>query len=142
MASFNKVVLLGNLTRDVELRYTPSGAAVTNIGLAMNDKRKKGDEWIDEPVFIDVTLWSRNAEIASEYLSKGSPVLIEGRLKREEWEKDGVKHSKILVVGETLQLLGTKGDKKPKKETASSTVGSEPSAAATPPEGSAEDIPF
>ena len=82
MASFNRVILLGNLTRDLELRYLPSGMAVTDIGLAVNDRRKNANgEWIEETTFVDVTLWGRTAEVASEYLSKGSPVFIEGRLK-------------------------------------------------------------
>ena len=82
MASFNRVVLMGNVTRDIELKYLQSGTAVTELGLAMNDRRKtQSGEWVDEPVFVDVTLWGRTAEIASEYLSKGAPVFIEGRLK-------------------------------------------------------------
>jgi single-strand DNA-binding protein len=108
MASFNRVVLVGNLTRDPELRYIPSGMAVSDIGLAVNDRVKRGDQWVEEPVFVDITLWGRTAEIANEYLSKGSPVLIEGRLKLDRWEKDGQKHSKLKVVGERLQLLGTR----------------------------------
>jgi len=110
MASFNRVILLGNLTRDPELRYTPSGTAVTDIGLAVNDRRKGANgEWIEEVTFVDVTLWGRTAEIASEYLGKGSPTLIEGRLKLDTWEKDGKKNSKLKVVAERLQLIGTRG---------------------------------
>src|SRR5277367_1474558 len=110
MASFNRVILLGNLTRDPELRYIPSGMAVTEIGLAVNDRRKgPNGDWIEETTFVDVTLWARQAEIASEYLSKGSPVLIEGRLKLDTWEKDGKKNSKLRVVGERMQLLGGRG---------------------------------
>jgi len=106
MASFNRVVLVGNLTRDPELRYIPSGTAVSDIGLAVNDRVKRGDQWVDETTFVDITLWGRTAEIANEYLSKGSPVLIEGRLKLDRWEKDGQKHSKLKVIGERLQMLG------------------------------------
>ncbi len=110
MASFNRVILVGNLTRDPELRYIPSGTAVCDVGLAVNDRRKTASgEWIDETTFVDVTLWSRTAEVASEYLSKGSPVLIEGRLKLDTWEKDGKKNSKLRVVAEKMQMLGTKG---------------------------------
>ena len=111
MASFNRVILVGNLTRDVELKYLQSGSAVAEIGLAVNDRRKNQQtgEWIEEPVFVDITLWGRTAEIASEYLSKGSPVLIEGRLKYDTWEKDGQKRSKLRVVGESLQMLGQRG---------------------------------
>ena len=110
MASYNRVVLVGNLTRDPELRYIPSGTAVTEIGLAVNDRRKNAaGEWIDETTFIDITLWGRQAEIASEYLNKGSSVLIEGRLKLDTWEKDGKKNSKLRVVGERMQMLGSRG---------------------------------
>jgi single-strand DNA-binding protein len=110
MASFNRVILMGNLTRDVELRYTGSQLAVTDIGLAVNDKRKNQQgEWIEEVTFVDITLWGRTAEIAAEYLTKGSPVLIEGRLKLDSWEKDGKKNYKLKVVGENMRLLGSKG---------------------------------
>ncbi len=110
MASFNRVILVGNLTRDPELRYIPSGTAVTDIGLAVNDRRKNAQgEWVDETTFVDVTLWARLAEIASEYLNKGSPVLIEGRLKLDTWEKEGKKQSKLRVVGERMQMLGGRG---------------------------------
>jgi single-strand DNA-binding protein len=109
MASYNRVILVGNLTRDPELRYIPSGTAVTDVGLAVNDRRKNSDgQWVDETTFVDVTLWARQAEVASEYLSKGSPVLIEGRLKLDSWEKDGQKFSKLRVVGERMQMLGSR----------------------------------
>jgi single-strand DNA-binding protein len=109
MASFNRVVLLGNLTRDIELRYIGSGTAVTDIGLAVNDRVKKNDQWVDETTFVDITLWGRTAEVANEYLSKGSSVLIEGRLKLESWEKDGQKRTKLKVIGERMQMVGGKG---------------------------------
>jgi single-strand DNA-binding protein len=111
MASYNRVVLLGNLTRDPELRYLQSGTAVTDIGLAVNDRRKNANgEWVDEVTFVDVTLWARTAEIASEFLTKGAPALIEGRLKLDSWEtNDGQKRSKLKVVGERLVLVGGRG---------------------------------
>ncbi len=111
MASYNRVVLVGNLTRDPELRYTPSSMAVTDIGLAVNDKRKNANgEWVEETTFVDVTLWGRTAEVASEYLKKGAPVLIEGRLKLDQWDdkESGQKRSKLKVVGEKMQMLGGK----------------------------------
>ncbi len=80
------------------------------LGMAMNRRYKDKDgNWVDEPTYVDVTLWSRTAEIAGEYLSKGSPVLIEGHLKLDTWEKDGKKNYKLRVVGDTMQLLGTRG---------------------------------
>jgi single-strand DNA-binding protein len=96
------------LTRDPELRYIPSGTAVSDIGLAVNERVKRGDQWVEEATFVDITLWGRTAEVANEYLSKGSPVLIEGRLKLDRWEKDGQKHSKLKVIGEELRMLGTR----------------------------------
>ena len=110
MASFNRVILVGNLTRDIDLRHTPGGMSVTELGLAVNDRRKNAQgEWIEETTFVDVTLWGRTAEVASEYLSKGSSVLIEGRLKLDSWEKDGKKNYKLRVIGETMQMLGGRG---------------------------------
>ena len=110
MASFNRVILLGNLTRDVEVRYLQSGTAVADVGLAVNDRRKgQNGEWIEETTFVDVTLWGRTAEVAGEYLSKGSPILVEGRLKYDTWEKDGQKRSKLSVVCERMQMVGSKG---------------------------------
>ncbi len=108
MASFNRVILLGNLTRDPELRYTPSGIPVMDIGLAVSERRKNPNgEWVDEPVFVEVTLWGRTAEVASEYLSKGSPVLVEGRLRLDTWEtSDGQRRSRLRVVAERMRMLG------------------------------------
>jgi len=110
MASFNRVILLGNLTRDIEVRYLQSGMAVADVGMAVNDRRKgQNGEWIEETTFVEVTMWGRTAEVAAEYLSKGSPILIEGRLKYDTWEKDGQKRSKLSVVCERMQMVGTKG---------------------------------
>jgi len=109
MANLNKVFLIGNLTRDPELRYTPGGAAVCTLGLAVNRrfKTKQGDNR-DETLFIDVTTWAKRAELCSQYLSKGRPVFVEGRLRLESWTgSDGQKRSKIGVVAENLQFLGS-----------------------------------
>jgi single-strand DNA-binding protein len=109
MASFNKVILLGNLTRDPEVRYTPKGTAVTELGMAVNRVYSgENGEKREETTFVDVTLWGRTAEIAGEYLKKGRPVFIEGRLQLDTWDdkQSGQKRSKLKVVGEGLQLLG------------------------------------
>jgi single-strand DNA-binding protein len=109
MASFNKVILLGNLTRDPELRHIPNGTAVTDVSIAVNDRRKTPNgEWVEEVTYVDVTLWGRTAEIACEFLSKGSPLLVEGRLKLDSWETDGQKRTKLKVIGEKLQLIDSK----------------------------------
>ena len=111
MASYNRVILIGNLTRDPDLRYTPSGMPVCEIGLAVNDRRKTPEgEWVEEATFIDVTLWAKQAETCSQFLTKGSPVLIEGRLKLDQWEQEGQKRSKLRVVGERMQMLGTRAN--------------------------------
>ena len=110
MASFNRVILLGNLTRDVQFRKTPQGTSVAEIGLAVSYRVKRNGEWVDEATFVDVVLWGRLAEIASEYLSKGSPALFEGRLKLDMWEsKEGQKRSKLRVVAERMQMVGSRG---------------------------------
>ena len=110
MASFNRVILVGNITRDIELKYTQGGMAVTELGLAVNDRRKNANgDWVEDTTFVDVTLWGRTAEVASEYLSKGSPILVEGRLKLDTWETDGQKRSKLRVVCDRMQMLGGGG---------------------------------
>ena len=108
MASYNRVILVGNLTRDIELKYTQGGTAVTDIGLAVNDRRKSsGGDWVEETTFVEFTMWGRTAEVASEYLSKGSPIMIEGRLKLDTWETDGQKRSKLRVICERMQMLSS-----------------------------------
>lgn len=109
MASFNKVLLMGNLTRDPELTYTASGAAVASFGLAVNRKYKVDNEWKDEVCFLDITVWAKQAENCAEYLHKGSPVFLEGRLKQTDWEtQDGQKRKKLEVVASNIQFLGKK----------------------------------
>ena len=107
MANLNKVMLIGNLTRDPELRYTPKGTAVAELGLAVNRVRNNDQgERIEETTFIDVTLWARQAELAQQYLGKGRPVYIEGRLQMDTWDdkNTGQKRSKLKVVGENMQF--------------------------------------
>ncbi|MEQ8848380.1 single-stranded DNA-binding protein [Botrimarina sp.] len=156
MASYNRVVLVGNLTRDPELRYIPSGTAVSEIGLAVNDRVKKGDQWVDETTFVDVTLWARTAEVANQYLSKGSPVLIEGRLKLDQWEKDGQKRSKLRVVADKMQMLGGRegggsggggaprggGRSAPRQDSYDDYGGADEYGSAAPTAPPEDDIPF
>lgn len=114
MASFNKVILVGNLTRDPEVRYIPSGTALCELGLAVNRSwfDKASNSRKEETTFVDVTLWGRTAEIAGEYLSKGRSVLIEGRLQLDTWDdkETGKKRSKLRVVGEQMTMLGGRGE--------------------------------
>jgi len=114
MASYNKVILLGNLTRDPQVRYTPSGSAVAEIGLAVNRywTDKQSNTRREETTFVDVTLWNRDAEVAGEYLAKGRSVLIEGRLQLDTWDdkQTGQKRSKLRVVAERMQMIGGRGE--------------------------------
>jgi len=106
MSSLNKVILIGNLTRDPELRYTPSGMALCKFGLAVNRKFKEKEE----VTFVDITAWGKTGEISSEYLSKGRQVCIEGRLTYSQWETDdGQKRSKLEVTAENVIFLGGRG---------------------------------
>ena len=112
MANFNKVMLMGNVTRDIELRYTPKGTAVADIGLAVNRVRTSdGGERIEETTFVDVTLWGRTAEVAHQYSGKGKPLFVEGRLHMDSWDDKatGQKRSKLKVVADNIQLMGAPG---------------------------------
>ena len=111
MSSFNKVMIMGNVTRDIEVRYTPKGTAVTDIGVACNRRVKQGEEWVDETTFVDVTLWGRTAELAGQYLAKGRGVFIEGRLQLDTWQdsQSGKQRSRLKVVGENMQFVGGGG---------------------------------
>lgn len=105
MASFNKVILMGRLTRDPELRYTPGGNAVCSLGLAVSRKYRVEGEMKEETCFVDITVWGKQAEHCSEYLSKGRSVLVEGRLNFRTWETGGQKRSKLDVVASSVQFM-------------------------------------
>jgi single-strand DNA-binding protein len=111
MANFNQVTLVGHLTRDVEVKYLESGAAVGNTSIAVSKKYKKGGETVEKTCFVELTLWNKTAEIAAEYCGKGSAVLISGELEMDTWEKDGQKRSRHTITVNSLQMLGSKGDK-------------------------------
>lgn len=118
MASFNKVILMGHLTRDPELRYTPNGTAVAKIGLAVNRVwSNEAGEKKEEVTFVDVDMFGRTAENVGQYMRKGRPILVEGRLKLDQWvdKQSGEKRSRIGVVAESVQFLGSapKGDEAP-----------------------------
>ncbi len=150
MASFNKVVLVGNLTRDPQVRYTTGGTAVGEIGMAVSRQwfDKQTNQKKEETTFVDVTLWGRQAEVAGEYLAKGRPVLIEGRLQLDSWEdKDtGQKRSKLKVVAENMVMLGSKqgggdggGSSKPSEPTEPAEGGSDYTPKFT---GDTDEVPF
>jgi len=123
MASFNKVLLMGNLTRDPEVRYTPKGTAIANLGLAVNRRwTSESGEQKEEVTFLDVEVWGRQAETVGQYLSKGKPIFVEGRLKLDSWEdkESGQKKSKLKVVCEHFQFIGAPGPKAEFKDQAPS----------------------
>jgi single-strand DNA-binding protein len=153
MASMNKVILVGNLTKDPELKFVPSGMAVANLRLATNRKWKaQNGEWKDEVTYVSVDVWGKSAEACGEYLKKGSPILVEGRLKLNEWTaQDGSKRSTLIVVSERLQFLS--GGKQqgaghaPAPDSGHSTHGApDEDDGYTPPSGGQsgpdDDIPF
>ena len=108
MAAINRVVLVGNLTRDPELRHTPSGTAVCSLRVAVNTRRKdETGQWTDKPNYFDVTVWGQQGEACAQYLSKGRPVAVDGRLEWREWEaQDGSKRQAVDIVADSVQFLG------------------------------------
>jgi single-strand DNA-binding protein len=155
MANLNKVMLMGNVTRDIELRYTPGGTAVASFGLATNRrwKDKKTGDNREEATFIDIEVWAKTAELCHQYLSKGSPVFIEGRLKLDQWEsKEGQKRSKLRVVAESVQFLSSGKGGRPAAARAAQKPGPEGPPGDEPPPAEAagdtfddvkeDDIPF
>jgi single-strand DNA-binding protein len=107
MADINHVVLVGRLTRNAELKYTNNGSAVSKFGLAINQRRKKDDQWVDEAHFFDIVLWGKTAESLNQYLVKGKQVGIEGQLRQNRWEQDGQARSKVEIFATNVMLLGS-----------------------------------
>lgn len=143
MASFNKVILVGNLTRDPELKTAPSGSKVADLGLAVSEswRDKNTGENREVVCFVDVTVWNRLAELCQQYLKKGSPVLVEGRLQMDEWKnQQGEKRSKLRVRADTVKFLGS-GQKRDSAETAGSVSAPAASASATPADSPVNDDP-
>jgi single-strand DNA-binding protein len=144
MANLNKVLLLGNVTRDPEVRYTPKGSAVCDLGVAVNRAyTTDSGEKREEVTFVDVTLWGRTAEVASEYLKKGRPVFIEGRLQMDTWDdkQTGQKRTRLRVVAENMQLLGGRPSGGA-DTTGESRQSSAPPKKSGAPEPDEDEIPF
>jgi single-strand DNA-binding protein len=142
MASLNKVMLIGNLGKDPEVRYTASGQAVASFNLATSEKFKnKSGEWEERTEWHRITLWARLAEIAGEYLSKGKTVYIEGRLQTREYEKDGIKRYSTEIVGEKMQMLSPKGERRGGDSYSGAPAGSGGGSNEAPPFQD-DDIPF
>jgi single-strand DNA-binding protein len=155
MANLNKVLLMGNLTRDPEVRYTPKGTAVAELGIAVNRVYSgENGEKREEVTFVDVTVWGRTAENVGEYLKKGRPVFIEGRLQLDSWEdkQSGQKRNKLKVVADNVQFLGSRGgagsggpeegDEGLRSRSGSSPRSSAPPKNTPPPEPDDDEIPF
>jgi len=122
MSCYNRVILIGHLTRTPELNFTAdSGKAVCEVGLAVNERFKREDQWVEEVTFVDITYWGKTAEVLAEYCPKGTPLLVEGKLQLSTWEKDGQKRSKLRVVCQKMLMLGgpKKDGKQPSAETSS-----------------------
>jgi single-strand DNA-binding protein len=109
MSDLAVAVIVGRLTRDAELKYTNSGQAVCHFSVATSSRRKKGDQWVDEPSFWDVDLWGKQGESINQYLTKGKLVAVEGSMRQDKWEQDGQTRSKTLITASTVQLLGSSG---------------------------------
>ena len=109
MADINHVVLVGRLTRNAELKYTNSGAAVSKFSIAINQRRKKDDQWVDESHFFDIVLWGKTAESLNQYLVKGKQVGIEGQLRQDRWEQEGQSRSRVEIFATNVMLLGGGG---------------------------------
>ena len=146
MASFNKVILLGNLTRDPELRYTPQGSAVCEFALALNSvyTNKQTGQKVEEVSYIDLVAWGKTGETIAEYMKKGRQIMVEGRLKQDRWEaQDGKKMSKVRVTVESFTFVGARpggegGAPGPAGKGGGAPAGPEEG----PPPGQEEDIPF
>ena len=136
MSSFNKVILMGRLTRDVQLRTTSGGNSVIDVGIAINERRLGANgEWVDAIQFVDITFWNRKAEVIAQYFQKGSPILIEGALQLDRWEKDQKKFSKLKVRGTEFSFVGNK----PETNIGNETGKSDPELVESM---AADDIPF
>ena len=112
-ANINRVVLVGNLTKDPELRHTPSGTAVCSLRLAVNTRRKDSatGEWTEKPNYFDITVWGNQGESCAQYLAKGRPVAVDGRLEWREWDaQDGTKRQAVEIIADSVQFLGSRGD--------------------------------
>jgi single-strand DNA-binding protein len=156
MANLNKVLLMGNLTRDPEVRYTPKGTAVTELGIAVNRiYTGENGEKREEVTFVDVTVWGRTADNVAEYLRKGRPVFIEGRLQLDSWEdkQSGQKRNKLKVVADNVQFLGSRGsggggggpeegDEAPRSGTGGGARNTPPAKSSGPAEPDDDEIPF
>jgi single-strand DNA-binding protein len=144
MADINHVVLVGRLTRNAELKYTSNGAAVSKFSIAINQRRKKDDQWVDESHFFDVSFWGRSAESINQYLVKGKQVGVEGQLRQNRWEQEGQARSKVEIFATNVMLLGSApgGRQAPSPTEARASGPDLPEGGSPPPDSFEDDIPF
>jgi len=146
--SINHVVLVGNLTRNAELKYTNSGMAISTFSIAVNQRRKKDDQWVDEAHFFDIEYFGKAAEAVNQYLVKGKQVGVEGSLRQDRWEKDGQARSKVKITASNLMLLGGRPAGQAPGTSPAPAGGTEPTGGTGPVEGGPpadtfeDDIPF
>jgi single-strand DNA-binding protein len=142
-ASVNRVVLVGNLTKDPELRHTPSGMPVCSLRIAVNSRRKdESGQWVEKPNYFSITVWGQQGENCAQYLSKGRPVAVDGRLDWREYQaQDGTKREAIEIVADSVQFLGSRGDAEQGGERQFVAAGAETSGD-FPPSAADDDIPF
>ena len=141
-ANINRVVLVGNLTRDPELRHTPSGMPVCSLRLAVNTRRKDqaSGQWTEKPNYFDITVWGNQGESCAQYLSKGRPVAVDGRLEWREWDaQDGTKRQAVEIIADSVQFLGGRGDAEAQPQFVPAGAGAGADADFGPAD---DDIPF
>jgi single-strand DNA-binding protein len=144
-ANINRVVLVGNLTRDPELRHTPSGTAVCSLRLAVNTRRKDAatGEWTEKPNYFDVTVWGNQGENCAQYLAKGRPVAVDGRLEWREWEaQDGTKRQAVEIIADSVQFLGGRGEGEGQAQFVPAGAAAQTEDADFGAGGADDDIPF
>ena len=144
MANINRVVLVGNLTKDPELRHTPSGTAVCSLRVAVNSRRRdESGQWVDKPNYFDVSIFGNQAESSAQYLSKGRPVGIDGRLDWREWEaQDGSKRQAVQIIAESVQFLGGRGEDEARNAGNQFVPAGAAAESADFPSSTDDDIPF
>jgi single-strand DNA-binding protein len=143
MADINHVVLVGRLTRNAELKYTNNGAAVSKFSIAINQRRKKDDQWVDESHFFDIVLWGKSAESINQYLVKGKQVGIEGQLRQNRWEQEGQARSKVEIFATNVMLLGgAPGGRQSAAPSEARAGGSDQAEGGPAPDTFEDDIPF
>jgi len=144
MADLNHVVLIGRLTRDAEIKYTAGGQAVCKFSIAVNRRKKSGDQWEDEANFFDIVLWGKQGESLQSYLVKGKMVGVDGELRQDRWQQEGQNRSKVEIIANYVQLLGGGADRQNYNNSSSGNYSSGESQSYNPPkdDGFTDDIPF